>query len=535
MDTALEAFLADADKLPGTLRYQRLHTLSRYFRGTQYQARELDVGGYRKRTPGVYGSASRTPAWSERDPGAVYNVVGEAVETLTEWTLSGEAWCHLEIADDDEAEEWIGKVATLSNLPTTLAAARNMGGATGTAVVSFAIVEGEVFLEVHGPEHCWPLAWRDERRHRPAAVAKVYRGDNPLAKDEGDYPLVCRYWDEKIEATYRRVKDPVTLTWRWEETAPPVSHGLGFCPVYWLPQRARDGSHDGVPDGDEDHALVDEVNELYAAGGATTKRNADDTLVVKEDPALNPGQVRKGGYNTIFARGGAEYLSQDGASATICMEVGKTRAEQMFRRRGVVLLDRDTMGKTLSGEALKRIFQRVVNTAGDLRGIYARGLIVPLCQGLLNAGRILRGRRQALKIPPRVVVDEALGTKVISERTPGRSSFVECLWPPAFPPTADDVQKLVTTIASATGGKQILSQKTAVAMLKTLPIPITSVEEELDQIAADQDAAAALGAKALGLAPDEPGSAGPVPEKAGPEAEEDPEEAANDAGKQAAE
>jgi hypothetical protein len=513
MDPILAAFLARSpDDLARTLRFQRLDRLDRYYEGTQYAARQLDAQGYWKNAPDLYGSLVGTPAWNRRDPGAVWNLVGQGVRELTDWTLAGDNWCSLAVTGDDEATAWLQAVATAANLSEAMIEARNYGGAMGTAVVSFAIRDGEVFFEAHNPKHCWPLAWRDPARHRPAVLAMVYRGDNPFAEHEQEHPWVARVWDEMAETHYQRVRGQQEQ-WVWQETS-RVVHGLGFCPAYWYPQNARDGRHEGVPDAEGAEGEVDEANELWASGGATTKRNADDTLVIKDDPRLNPGNVKKGAFNTIWAKGGAEYLSQDGASAKVCVELSEKRAQHVWQRMGVVMADLETLGKATTGEALKKIFQRTVNTAGRRRTGYTRGLIVPLCEGLLRAGRLLERRGLGLRLPPREVKqDTALKVSVEVPYRPGTGEFVAVTWPAPFPPSLDDITKQITAARTATGDRQVMARETAVKWLATSPLPITNAEEELKKIEEDEDAAAERAAASIGMGAEPEGKAGPVGDK----------------------
>lgn len=518
--------LAKKDRLKDTLRARRLGKLEAYWRGAQYEERALDLYGYRKSSPGVYGSAARTPSWSERDPGAVWNLRGEIVSELTDWTLGGDAWCRLCVEDDQAAEDWLTTVAAQGNLGDVVAQARDHGGAMGVAIVSFAVRNGRYAFEAHNPRLCWPLAWRDPHEHRPALVAKVYRGDNPLAMSDAGLPLMVRIWSEVDEVVLRRDKAPDGSEdpWMWTEVE-RVVHNLGLCPVYWHPQ-CGDGSHEGDHDGEGTAAEIDEVNELFAAAGATTKRNADDTLVVKEDPALNPGQVRKGGFNTIFARNGAEYLSQKGESAEICIKVAEKRAAHVYRQSGVSMVDIETLKGAPSGEALRRIFQRTLKTAATLRRDYAKGLIVPLCQGVLASARTLLSRGFTLDVPPRVTREAEHEVKV-EPRTPGKSGFVQCVWPDPFPPTMTDLQAMVTTAGAATGGKQVMSRRTAVAWLAGSPLPITNVDAELEAIEEDEEASAERQQTMLGLGEPPEGKAGAVEGKEPEDEEEDDDEPAS--------
>lgn len=506
----LATFLAQVDKLPQTLRGQRLAHLEAYYEGRQYDDRDLDVNGYRKNT-GVYGSMVRIPAWSERDPGASWNMVKEGVRELTAWTLGSDNWCALEVIGDAEATDWLNAAAVVGGFQDAAARARNWGGAMGTAVLSLAVRGGRIAFEAHNPRLTWVLEWRDEETHRPAVVVGLFYGDNPVAVNEGELPLCARVWTELDESIHRRVKDKQTGEWRWEQVS-RVAHGLGVCPVIWHPQRTSGGQHDGTPDGEGVERKVDEVNELLAAAGATTKRNADDVLVVKMDPGRNPGEIRKGAYTTIFSTGGAEYLTQDGSSAKICLELADRHAEHVWRTFGVTMAGPKDLGGNTTAELLKRLFQRTINTAGELRHDYAQGLIEPAAEMLLQIGRKLQGKGKKLRIPPREEPNIELGAKVVVERTPGTTGqYVQCLWPPPFPQTVDDLDKVIRAASKAIGDKAVLSRKTALAWLKTSSLPLPSVEEELAQLDADAALAAQQAAEGLGLGGPPKGAAGEVP------------------------
>jgi len=518
----LQDFLDLAPKVRGTVRYARLAKWASYFAGTQYAGRPLDTGGYQKSMPTTPGSVSRSPRWSERDPGAVWNLRAETVEELTDWAVSGDAWCNLTVDDDPDAQDWLTTVVVMSGLVDTISQARDYGGGEGNAIVAMAIRSGEYFFEALEPCSTWAISWDDEVRHRPAEVGLVYEAEDPTATAKGEPQTVVRYWSKTTESVYRRVRDAQTQEWKWILDW-SFNHNLGFCPVWWCPQTPPTGSHDGVPDGGEGlEALIDDANELFAAGSATTKRNADDTLVVREDPALNPGKVRKGGFNVIFARGGAEYLSQNGDSARVAIEIAEKRAAQFQKRVRVAMPSLEDLGRATSGEVIRRIYQPTMRHAGKIRRLYARQLIVPICQGILMAARILIGRGQSFALPPRVDRDPKTGVNTVTGRTPGTSGFVRCVWPDMAPPTPAEIGQQIDALTKATGMKQILSQRTAVTALAASPLPVQNVDSELDAIQADAAAAAASSAQALGL--DDgggPGKAGPIGAKGGSAAGDD--------------
>lgn len=520
----LATFLDRAPKLNETARFKRLAKNRAYYEGTQYADRPLDASGYSK-GQGIKGTMAPA-SWERRDPGAVWNLRREVVEELTSWAMGGELFCHLSIPDDVAANAWLAKAIAQMGLANAIVDARNTGGGSqGTAIVSFAIRNGEICLETHEPVSTWVLEWADRYAYRPKVVAKVFCEDDPFAKPGDEPTLVARVWTDREESYFRRVKNTIG-EWVWV-AGDSVTHGLGSCPVYWCPQSPKDGEIDGDHDGEHTAEAIDDANYQLAAASATTRRNADDTLVVKEDPSLKPTTVYKGALGAIFARGGAEYLSQNGESARICIEVAEKRAQHVLRASRVVIPTSEELGRATTGEMLKRLYAPMLQRCAMIREWYEKRLIVPLLKGILDAARKLP--RGSIILPPDVDADASLGATVIKPVMPGKSSSIVVTWPSQFQPTATDRRDTIQAAVQGTGAKPVLSLRTAVAMLQSAGVPIEDIEAELDRLEEDGEKAAEASAKALGLADAGPGQAGPVgAEPAETEAEEDDDEEAGD-------
>lgn len=499
----LATFLEKAPKLNETARFKHLEKNRKYYEGTQYADRPLDASGYSK---GQSIKGTMAPAsWDRRDPGAVWNLRREVIEELTSWSLGGELFCHITIPDDVAANAWLTKAIQQAGLANACVDARNIGGSQGTAIMSFAIRNGEICLETHEPVSTWVLEWADRVSYRPRIVAKVFCEDDPFALPGDEPTLMVRLWTDTEESYHRRVKNSIGV-WVWEQ-GESVTHGLGFCPVYWMPQSPKDGEIDGDHDGEHTAEAIDDANYQLAAASATTRRNAEDTLVVKEDPSLKPTTVYKGALGAIFARGGAEYLSQDGSSAKICIEVAEKRAQHVLRASRVVIPTSEELGRATTGEMLKRLYAPMLQRCAMLREQYEKRLIVPLLKGILAAARKLP--RGSIVLPPDVDADATLGAVVITPVLPGKSSNIVVTWPQQFQPTAADRRDTIQAASQGTGAKPVLSLRTAVAMLQSAGVPIEDVEAELDRLEEDGEKAAENAAKALGMV-EPPGSAGPV-------------------------
>jgi hypothetical protein len=99
---------------------------------------------------------------------------------------------------------------------------------------------------------------------------------------------------------------------------------------------------------------------------------------------------------------------------------------------------------------------------------------------------------------------------MVEPRAPGKSRFVQCVWPDLFAPTPTDLQAMITAASLATGGKQVLSRRTAVAWLAGTPLPISNVDEELAAIEEDEKVNAERAAAIMGLQEPPEGKAGAV-------------------------
>lgn len=514
----LATFLEKAPKLNETARFKHLEKNRKYYEGTQYADRPLDASGYSK-GQGIKGTMAPA-SWERRDPGAVWNLRREVVEELTAWSMGGELFCHLTIPDDVAANGWLAKAVQQAGLGNACADARNIGGSQGTAIMSFAIRNGEICLETHEPVSTWVLEWADRVSYRPKVVAKVFCEDDPFALPGAEPTLVARVWTDRDESYHRRVKNAIG-EWIWV-AGDSVTHGLGFCTVYWMPQSPKNGEIDGDHDGEHTAEAIDDANYQLAAASATTRRNAEDTLVVKEDPSLKPTTVYKGALGAIFARGGAEYLSQDGKSAKICIEVAEKRAQHVLRASRVVIPTSEELGRATTGEMLKRLYAPMLQRCAMLREQYEKRLIVPLLKGILAAARKLP--RGSIVLPPDVVEDKKLGATVITPVMPGKSSNIVVTWPSQFQPTATDRRDTIQAAVQGTGAKPVLSLRTAVAMLQSAGVPIEDIEAELERLEEDGEKAAEASAKALGLTDPGPGQAGPVGAAEPAESEDDDEE-----------
>lgn len=501
------------DMLESSERFRELDRYEAYFRCRQYESRRYDWSG---RMRGYGDEADIKPGWyvplRARKPATQLNLAKIIVRRFTAMTFGGDLFPQIVVDGDEDAQDFLRVLKSEALLPSKMQEARDLGGAVGAVGASFAIVDGKPRVSIHNAKHVTVLRWADRHELRPAAVLEAYSYPLRVWEQNGKPRDVrmyfAHYWDEEREILWDPIPEAVARTnWAASPNRKEVAHGLGFCPFYWT-QNLPDGQDD-VGESDYDGQLddLDEINILKSSSTRGAIANMDPTLVIREDPAKNPGTLHKGTGNAIWASGGAQYLELQGTSVEVAMSLGKDLSRHVEETCGVVLADPQTIaGKAQSAAALRMMYLPMLNQCGVYRTQYGDRLLVPLLLGMLRAARIISGRAVgpvqetedgrrlqpvgAMVLPDRVEKIEGSGEMRRIPRKPGTSEAITLNWPPFFPNTWTDIGLAVTALQAASGGKPVVSQRTAVENAAVL-FGVADVSQELDAIEDDADKSAA--------------------------------------------
>lgn len=517
-------------------RTRALDRLECYYRSTQYESLAYDWDGQRV---GVGAFADIEPGWlvplKMRRPSAKIHLAASMVQRFTSMLFGRDRWPELHVVGDQDAEDLGKELQRISGLATKMIEARNLGGACGTAALSFAFVAGRPRVQVHNAKHCTVLEWETEEDMRPAAAIEAYVYKRSVVEDgkikERDY-VYARLWTREYEQVWEPIPKTVADRPFWSTAVPSrrVEHGLGFCPFYWI-QNIPDSYN---VDGESDFAglcdELDEINQLFSATFKGTKANVDPTVVIREDPALNTGVVRKGSGNAIFSRGGASYLEIGGNAVQASMEVIREAVRGVLERAQCVILD-PTQGAQESGESQKVRYMPMLAKCDLLREQYGRA-IAQITRDMMRATRLLAGAapraaedgsliQTVVRLPPKVIVDVDDDGKEMARAVPrplGASEEVELNWGPYFPATWNDIQAGITAARLAVGDKPVASLDTAVKLVSSMT-GVRDVAAEIRRIEEDAEVAVDRAQRAFAL----PGDKGPGV-AAEPEREERDEE-----------
>jgi hypothetical protein len=493
-----------------TPRFRIMDQMEAYFRRSQHRGKMYDWDG---RFMGYGDESPIKPGYvvpyAQRRPAARYDLAVVIVRRLTSMLFGTDRFPEISVVGDEEAEDYLRALMLASRLPMRMVEARDLGGATGTACLSFAFVGGCPRVEVHNAKHCTVLQWADESERRPSQVLKTYAYQrqvwDPQAKKLRDVTFYyARLWTEMEEVVWQPIPKSLAQQPNWA-SAPStrVRHDFGFCPFYWIQNIADSAEPDGEGDYEGLEDKFNEIDQLLSAASKGTKANIDPTLVIKMDPAHNTGSVKKGSENAIFSTGGAEYLEMKGQSTKAAIEMLERLRLYTLDAASVVLADPDKLsGAAQSAQALRILYAPMLARCDLYREQYGEFGIRLIARDMLRAARLILSRpaataadgtevRDAILLPPRMVDGKLV------ERTPGMGETVELNWNPYFAPTWEDISKAVTATQAAAGGKPIISQRTAVAATQQM-FNVHDVEAEMEAIEDDADRAVEAAMRTMG-------------------------------------
>ena len=486
-------------------RFRELDRQESYFRATQDKGLrynwdgQIDVGS----------EATIRPGWvvpyQQRRPSSRFDLAKLIVARLTSMVFGQDRFPEIRIEGDPEAEDYAQALAKEARLAVKMAEARDLGGATGTAVMSFGFREGKPRIQVHNAKHCVPLAWADFDERRPSVVMKAYSSprqvfDTTENRTKRKDFWTVHLWTQTVEIIWRNMPDAIATLPNWQNLWPAdsvVNHAFGFCPVYWIQNRPCSEEVDGEGDYEGQESTFDQVNRLLSATTRGTIANVDPTLVVKMDPSQNTGEVFKGSNNAIFSTGGAEYLELKGTAVQTAERQLERLRQYCLDVAGVVMTDPEKLaGAAQSARALEILYQPMLATCDKLREQYGEHGIKKLLLAMLQVARMYQDAVPAIltdgtvvkaqvMLPPRVEtsVDDATGeeTVTITPRTPGTSENISLNWRPYFPATWKDIVDATAGMKVANGGRATVSQRTSVAAIAPL-VGIDNVDAELARI-----------------------------------------------------
>jgi len=486
-------------------RFRDLAIKESYYQCTQHDSKRYDFDG--RILMGGGGLQSTQPLLSSekaaffvplrlRRPSSPYRLPRVIVNAFTNLVFGEGRFPQFRVSGDLATQDFVNALSHATRLPMKMIRVRNLGGSVGTACMSWAYVDGYPRIDVHNAKYIYIHSWEDREelivRHATEAYLSPKIEWVPEKKKfDNVYYWYRRDWTTKEDIVFKPLKfeqgvDPSPF---WEpDLDRSTTHNDGVCHFHWIQNLPTD-----EPDGASDYeGLFENFDALdlilsVILRGATL--NLDPTLVLRMDADLvNRIGVKKGSDNalTVGKEGDAHYLELAGSSIEAGVKLFNEARARLLEVANCVIPDPDKVGaQGMSSVAQKMMFTPMIGKGDQLREQYGTAM-ERMLEDMCVVARMASQKtvivydpetmqpveaQPTINLPPRIeqepVMDENENPtgdfeQNEVERDPGEGEEVDCEWGPWFPPTPDDIQKLVTTVTTAAGqGTSVLSQQTA--------------------------------------------------------------------------
>ena len=518
------SYTFQATKLVTSDRCVELTRRGNYFDCTHHDYKKYDFDG-RYIKPGPWTmqqplmSNSAAPFYvplSQRKPSAPLRLGKQIVVAFTNLAFGEDRWPDLLCKGDETTQDFVQALAEAAQLPVKMVEGRNKSGSQGAVGMSWYFHNGDPIVEVHPVQFLHVHEWADLAKWKPNHVTKCYKHTrsvwDPETKAVTDKEFWYRRdWTPLADIFYKEVEAKSNVEPAWEiDEKRSVVHGDGFCHFVWWQNVPCSDNPDGKPDYNGLYEKLDEVDTINSVVCRGGKLNLDPTLKLKMEPeAVGGCMVKKGSDNALVTGegGDAAYLELSGTSLEAGGKLVDRLTKQVLDEAECVITNPDEVAAgSVSSVALQIVYAPMLARLSLVKAT-AGATIVELLTQMLTVARARwsetekvrdeagneTGEERAvtnyLNLPPKVVEEEvkdpATGKPTgevsitFEEREPGQGERVELAWGPTFKPNSVDVQNVVTTMSTATGGKAVVSQKTAVEVVANLlgKDPKTVLEE----------------------------------------------------------
>lgn len=414
----------------------------------------------------------------KRKPRLNYNLAKAVCDRVTAKLIGGAVWPTFTVIEDPDTTEYLRVVERLSGLRYKLLEPVRRALCSGSSFVRFFVVDGVLQIESYLSKYCYP---EFQPTSELAAVTVKYVYEDMEDLDAHGNPVKKWY---KLDLTTEA--DILYDNPKYEEGAPEpkfavvdrAAHGLGFVQGEWLKTGEKKDSPDGFSLIEDALDFIDEFNYSLSQSSQAVSYNQDPQLLINsmdEDEVETLIRSATKAWN-MGREGKGEFLESDLNGVAVAGEFRDKLKTSFVDVVRVVFLDPEKIvGSAQSAKAMEVLHGPLIELIDELRPQFEpriKGLLIKMGMALLKLEE--EGYDTVVNIPQ--------GYKPIS-------LDVECLWPPIFPLTLEDLQKKVATATSAKSA-MIISTETACRYVAK-DFGIEDVEAELKKINADMAAQAA--------------------------------------------
>ena len=403
--TYLNDFYNRNSTIGASPRTQQLDYYEGFFRCLEYEGRVNDfwgrtlaAGGKPQFRPQQYDTTEEQSFTSlpleHRRPPAPSRLARTIITRFTEALFSDDKRPQLRVLGDPLSEEYLEGIVRAGRLWAKMVEARNLGGAIGSVVVSFAFHDGKPVFEIHNAKNVVPT-WKDRATNELECIDITYQYSKQIKTRKG--------WDDRWFWYRRFIGTELDVVFEPAPVLPDmadhiwvpanvVAHALGDCPVVWFQNTLDSSCIDGEPDVYGQHEAIKHVDALYGMASIGTIPNCDPTTVIKTNKKV--GEIKKGSQNALVLLPGEEasYMELGGTGATVAMSVGDKLKEQVLEAVCCVLEGKDAGVDAATATAIRHRYRSFFGRVSLFRQQYGEGLRV-LGEKVLAAARTLTTAR----------------------------------------------------------------------------------------------------------------------------------------------
>lgn len=415
----------------------------------------------------------------QRRPSVRYNLCRIVVDDSVS-LLFGDGHFPAIECKDEAVRDALAAIVTDTKLSAVMVEAATVGAAGSVAIV-MRVLRGRLFWAVMGTQFLTPT-WDSEAPDTLSLVREQYKVKGQVLKDAG-YEIAEQ--DLSVNFWFRRDFDTSAETWHmpvkvgseeakaadWPvDTKNTTQHNLGFVPIAWVRNLPGGDAVDGActfPDEAVDTMI--ELDYQLSQAGRALKYQGDPTLMLKEPAVDNNGALVRSAGNAVVVGhdGDAKMLEISGSASAAVIEYVRACRELALENAHGNRSNADKLSAAQSGRAMELMNQSLIWLADKLRTSYGEALM-----RLLTMVQMARAKLELKNSKLQAIPDLA-----------GASDF-SLRWPHWYAPTYADKQVEVTTLVEATGGRQLLSQETAVKAIAG-SYDVADPQDEMRQIKSD--------------------------------------------------
>lgn len=485
----------------------------------EFDGRQREPGAsymeLRQRGLGMVPARQDSIPFGARRPDCPTSITGYVVDTYTALLLGEGRQPSLRVVGDDLSSELLEAALDYCDGWDALAEARTIAGSEGAAAIVPDVIEGELCLRALRPEHLY-VEWSNARDWVPRIVIEQKRVSIETLDEETGHVGTAtvwrtRAWDSQFAYIYKDIIDrPETQPAEGpaqrqeadddviELAQEPIPHGADRCPVIWLQNTRSSDDPIGKTDCEGVYEQIDKLDRLLSMIVRGVCANNDPTLLVKDKMhMLKLWPTRAKGYGNkieVSEAGDARLIEITGKT----FETSWLTAEKLIRhielRTGVIAMDPEQAATAISGVALQLLWRTQDSRVSARRKPLGRA-IMQLCRVLLSMFKQLGIKAigsdgKGIELPPRETKQEGKDKPVLEQHKPGPGGAIVLNWPAHHAPTPTDLQTTAQALSVAAGGRQVLSQQSAVGVMVNVAQTDTDVATELERIRAEERAKA---------------------------------------------